>query len=233
MSLPNFLIIGAQKSGTSWFARILSQHPDIYIFKFEIHFFDKIYNYNNGIEWYKKHFPSYSKYKFIGEKTPEYLFANGNAGEGHLPDVHKNLFHNLPDAKLIIILSNPVNRAISAVNHIIRSGRISPLHNIDQLLFGKKTHLLEGHGVIAKGMYYQQIKAYLEFFDQRQLLILVYEEDLIRDSISGIKKVCNFLGADSDFNFTKLEDRINQHNCSRIRMLVDYYLPQLRHHING
>ena len=228
MPLPNFLIIGAQKSGTSWFAKILSQHPDIFIYKSEIHYFDKIKNYNNGIEWYKKHFPSYNNYKFIGEKTPDYLWANGNGGEGHLPDVHKNLFQNLPDAKLIIILRNPVSRAISAVNHIIRTGRISPLHDIDRLLVGNKAHLLAGHGVIAKGMYYQQIKAYLEFFDRRQLLILIYEEDLIRNPISGVKKVCNFLGAESNFNFTDLKNRINYHNRSRINMTVDFYLPKLR-----
>ncbi len=228
MPLPNFLIIGAQKSGTSWLAKILSQHPDIFVYNSEIHFFDKIKNYSNGIEWYKKHFPSYNNYKFIGEKTPDYLWANGNGAEGHLPGVHKNLFKYLPDAKLIIILRNPVSRAISAVNHIIRFGRISPLHNIDQLLVGNKAHLLAGHGVIAKGMYYKQIKAYLEFFDQRQMLVLVYEEDLIGNSVNGLKKVCKFLGADSDFHFTKLEDRVNQHNCSRIRMAVDYYLPQLK-----
>ncbi len=230
MPLPNFLIIGAQKSGTSWFAEILSQHPDIFIYKSEIHFFDKVKNYNNGIEWYKKHFPSYNNYKFLGEKTPDYLWANGNGAEGHLSNVHKNLFQNLPDAKLIIILRNPVSRAISAVNHIIRTGRISPLHNIDQLLVGNKAHLLAGHGVIAKGMYYQQIKAYLEFFDRRQMLILIYEEDLISNSISGIKKVCNFLGAESNFNFTNLKNRINYHNRSRISMTIDFYLPQLRCH---
>ncbi|HEX9665709.1 MAG TPA: sulfotransferase [Thermodesulfobacteriota bacterium] len=228
MPLPNFLIIGAQKSGTSYFAKILSQHPDIFVYKSEIHFFDKSKNYKKGIAWYKEHFPSYDNYKFIGEKTPDYLWANGNGAEGHLSNVHKNLFHHLPHAKLIILLRNPVSRAISAVNHIIRTGRISPLHNIDQLLIGNKAHLIEGHGIISKGMYYQQIKSYLEFFDRRQLLLLIYEEDLIMNSMSGLKKVCNFLGADSNFSFTNLKNPINYHNRSRISMVADYYAPQLK-----
>jgi len=102
--LPNVLIIGAQKSGTSWFARLLSQHPDIYFYESEIHFFDKTYNYRKGIEWYKGHFNNAPATKWIGEKTPDYLWANGLGEEGHAQDVHKRIFRHLPDVKLIVKL---------------------------------------------------------------------------------------------------------------------------------
>lgn len=49
MALPNFLILGAQKSGTTWFGRMLNQHPEIFVYGKEIHFFDKERNFEKGI----------------------------------------------------------------------------------------------------------------------------------------------------------------------------------------
>lgn len=132
MTLPNFLIIGAQKAGTSWLAYQLEKHPEVYLPKKEIHYFDKEFNYAKGLDWYKSHFDSVTTETAIGEKTPEYLWANGAGWEDHLSNVHKNLFETLPNARLIITLRNPVDRAISALHHIIRSGRISPLHDINE-----------------------------------------------------------------------------------------------------
>lgn len=102
------------------------------------------------------------------------------------------MFETLPHAKLIISLRNPVERAISAVHHIIRSGRISPLHSVDDLLVGKKHYLVEGHGVIDKGRYYRQIKAYSEYFDQTQMLILIFEKDIVQNPSLGLKKCAIF-----------------------------------------
>jgi len=227
-TLPNFLIIGAQKAGTSWFQDMLRQHPEIFIYSSEIHFFDKSANYSKGIEWYQSHFDSAERHKSIGEKTPDYLWANGIGAEGHLPQVHKNIYDHLPDAKLIVLLRNPVHRAISALNHLLTTGRISPLISIDRLLTGDKDHLVEAHGVIQKGMYVQQIMAFLEFFERRQLLVLVYEEDVVECPTSGLKKACDFLGVYSDFMFTGLQKRINAHKQSMVRLYLDYYFPTVR-----
>lgn len=122
MTLPNFLIIGAQKAGTSWLAYQLEKHPEIYLPKKEIHYFDKGFNYQKGLSWYEKQFDEVTEQKAIGEKTPEYLWANGEGWEDHQSDVHQKIFQTLPEAKLIVTLRNPVDRAISAINHIIRSG---------------------------------------------------------------------------------------------------------------
>ena len=135
--LPKFLIIGAQKSGTSWLSYNLSNHPEVFIPKQELHFFDKGYNYSKGIEWYKTHFKNCGNAIAIGEKTPDYLWANGIGTEDHLPDVHLNIHKHLPNTRLIIMLRNPVDRAVSAVRHIIRSRRIAPPRRIDDLLLGK------------------------------------------------------------------------------------------------
>jgi hypothetical protein len=227
--LPNLLIIGAQKSGTSWFARMLSQHPDIHFHQSEIHFFDKSYNYQKGIEWYQEHFNDNLQKKWIGEKTPDYLWANGRGIEGHSPDVHRHIFQHLPDAKLIVILRNPIDRAVSAINHIIKSGRISPLVNIDTLIMGSKRPLIEKHGVIDKGYYHQQLSAYLSFFDRKQMLMLIYEEDLVQNPMAGLEKICNFLETDfSTTYFSGSERRVNTRPESKFLLFVRYYLPLLK-----
>jgi hypothetical protein len=228
MRLPNFLIIGAQKCGTSWFARIISQHPDIFVFAHEIHFFDKIHNYSRGLEWYKEHFADATNYAHVGEKTPDYLWANGLGSEGHLPEVHKNIHHHLPTVRLITVLRNPVERAISAINHLIKTGRVSPLISIERMLKGDKFHLLERHGVISKGMYYKQIEAFMEYFSDEQMLILIYEEDLIENPQEGLRKICYFLGADSSFRFSNLTRKINVHKHSKARLIVNHYVPAMR-----
>jgi Sulfotransferase domain len=228
MSLPSFLIIGAQKSGTSWLARNLGQHPQVFMPSQEIHFFDKDYNFNKGVDWYEGHFKDAAAAVAIGEKTPDYLWADGQGVEGHLPDVHKNIYKTLPEAKLIVILRNPVERAIAAVNHIVRTGRISPLHHIDDLLTGNKRHLMEGHGVIDYGRYYRQIKAYHHYFQPDRMLILIYEEDVVQNPGRAMGKVCEFLGLDPSYQFGSLKRKVNAEAYSFPGMIIRYYLPPLK-----
>lgn len=227
MPVPNFLIIGAQKSGTTWLAGNLEQHPEVFMPAHEIHYFDKDYNFTKGMSWYEKHFAAVKNQKAIGEKTPDYLWANGRGVEGHLPDVHRNIYSALPDVKLIAVLRNPVNRAVSAVNHIINSARISPLHDIDDLLVGDKQHLVQGHGIIDCGRYCRQIRAYLELFDRDQLLILIFEEEVVQDPDSALRKVCEFLEIDPSFEFQDKKRRRNV-GSSKMALVVGYYLPFLR-----
>ena len=226
--LPNFLIIGAQKSGTTWLAEQLIQHPDVFMPATEIHFFDKDYHYYRGVQWYEKHFSRVGNQKAVGEKTPDYLWANGQGVEGHMPDVHHHIYDLLPDVKLIVVLRNPVNRAISAVNHIIRSGRISPRYSADDLLIGKYQHLVAGHGVLAYGRYYEQIQAYLTLFCRQQLLVLIFEEDVLENPTNGLQKVCHFLQIDHDFPFVAQTEKKNAYRHSRQRLYVNFYLPFLR-----
>ena len=228
MPLPNFLIIGAQKSGTSWLAHKLDGHPEVFVAKREIHCFDKDYNYSKGVGWYESHFLEASDYKAVGEKTPDYIWANGNGVEGHLPDVHKNIADVLPEARLIVVMRNPVTRAISAVNHIVRSGRISPFMSIDDLLLGRRRHMVEGHGVLDYGFYFRHISSYLEHFNQDRMLFLIYEEDVISDPDSGLRKVCTFLGIDPNHVFNEMRAKVNSPRRSRIGMAAGYYLPMLR-----
>lgn len=227
MTLPNFLIIGAQKAGTSWLAYQLEKHPEVYLPKQEIHYFDKGFNYAKGLAWYEKHFEAVTTETAIGEKTPEYLWANGKGWEDHLGDVHKNLANTLPNARLIITLRNPVDRAISAINHIIRSQRISPLHDINELLIGKKEHLVEGYGVIEKGMYYEQLLAYQRLYPEEQILILVFEE-MIKYPQASLETVSEFLEVSKNEALVRENKEINKSKFSRTKLAINYHLPFLK-----
>jgi hypothetical protein len=228
MPRPNFLIIGAQKAGTSWLARHLRSHPQVFLPDGEIHYFDKDYNFSRGITWYEEHFSSAGDRPAVGEKTPDYLWAHGSGVEGHLPDVHKNIFETLPRARLIAVLRNPVERAISAARHILRSGRIPPFYSLDDLLVGDRRQLLERHGVIDYGRYARQIEAYRQYFDPAQMLILIFEEDVIEKPKRGLEKACEFLGIDPDFEFTRSRKKVNAHRGSLAGLALNHYVPLLR-----
>jgi hypothetical protein len=224
MVLPNFLIIGAQKAGTTWLASMLGQHPDVFIPQNEIHFFDKAENYARGLAWYASHFDPGSVRIAIGEKTPDYLWTNMSGAEGHVANSHLRIREALPDARIIIILRNPVDRAISAVNHIIQSGRISPRLTLDDLLAGNARDELAGHGVLEQGMYAQMIEPYLEVFPREAVEIMIFEEDVVSDPAAGLARVCRHLDINTDVQFDLSAGHRNESRLSRMELLSRYHL---------
>lgn len=228
MRLPDFLIIGAQKSGTTWLADQLSLHPRVFMAPDEIHYFDKAQNFARGLDWYSKHFESAAPGQLVAEKTPDYLWANGDGAEGHLPDVHLKLYQTLPAARLIVVLRNPVERALSALTHLVRTRRIAPPRNVDELLLGKKHIRIRGHGVISKGLYYRQLMAYSRLFNRSQMLVLIFEEDIARAPEAGLAQVCRFLGIHAVAPHTSEAVHQNASRRSLPRLLADFYFPPAR-----
>ncbi|WP_103029416.1 sulfotransferase family protein [Salinibacter altiplanensis] len=225
--LPDFLIIGVQKSGTSWLARMLSQHPDVYMPGEEVHYFDKVHNYQNGEQWYRDHFTDAKRHQTVGEKTPDYIWAHGDGVEGHDTNVHKNVYETLPDAKLIVLLRNPVDRAVSATKHIIRSGRVSPWYSLDELLMGKEQDRIRGHGVLEYGYYRQHLSAYLDLFSASQLRILFFEEDVVDAPEYGLAKVLRFLGLTETDTIEGVDEKVNAHRSTLLELYARYYAPRL------
>lgn len=203
----------------------LRQHPEVFIRRGEVHFFDKKYNYAKGLDWYLSLFKATTGQSAVGEKTPDYLWTNGNGpDEGHLPQVHKLLHQAVPGARLIVLLRNPVERAISAVNHLKRHCCISPLPGIDRLLVGNKQEVVRPFGVLNKGFYYRHIKAYCSLFDRSQLLVLIYEEDVVAEPRKGLKKVCRFLDIDPGFNFQDVHVKVNNNLACPVSLQLQYHL---------
>ena len=226
-TLPDFLIIGVQKSGTTWLHKMLQHHASVFIPDQEVHFFDKGYNYEKGLDWYASQFADAPADTLIGEKTPDYIWAHGSGTEDHLPTVHENIHTHLPDIKLIVILRDPVKRAISAVRHILRSSRISPRHSVDDVLVGEKHHLIAPHGVIEYGHYADHLSAYLDLFDRSQMLILFFEETVVQSTQDRLQPVWDFLDIDFPAESLPLHQKVNTHNPSLLELYAKYYVPRL------
>ncbi|MGA1624665.1 MAG: sulfotransferase [Prochlorothrix sp.] len=96
MTLPNFLIAGAMKAGTTWLAQNLQEHPQIFIAPEELHFFNNPKNFAKGLSWYQRHFQAAGSAQAIGEKTAGYF----------LQDPYPSLIHKfLPNIKIIAVFT--------------------------------------------------------------------------------------------------------------------------------
>ena len=202
MVLPNFLIFGVQKAGTTSIYSYLEQHPQVYTSpRKETDFFcrdlaqplseDEPRLTRGGrkriltIEDYESLFSGVTNEVAIGEASPNYLFRHENAVAG--------ITRYVPEAKLIAILRNPVERAYSDYLMHVRQvvGNRKPLAQ-QVAESAKSSHTL------LKGRYYEGIKHFLETFGSEQVKIFLYD-DLRKDSTGLMRQVYEFIGVDPDF----------------------------------
>lgn len=210
-TLPNFLILGAQKCGTTWLHEKLSKHPEFYMSKTkEIHFFNANAQYKKGIEFYQTFFEDAYGKRFIGESTPNYFWTNNQPikwlGEGIQPQfmigIPERIKSDLGEkTKFILIVRNPVDRAISAFYHHLKfEGRID--------LNKPFKEIIKMYGIVHMGFYASHLEHYLKSFPIAQFLILTYEE-LFANPKEETAKVLRFLGADQGVELESLEEKIH------------------------
>ncbi len=192
--LPDFLIIGAMRSGTSWLANLLRSHPQIAMPGAELHFFDK--HYDKGLEWYAKHFPhpqdcSPGNGLKLGEKTPRYLFDKIVPGR---------VKQCLPDSRFIAILRDPVERAVSQFNN----------HRQYHDFKGSfREFLTDRPTVFKRGLYARQIRRWFEFFPPSRFLFLLFEPATSSPQIV-YPRLADFLNIDEDgFDPDQAEKTVN------------------------
>src|SRR4030066_415696 len=197
-ALPDFLIIGTQKGGTSSLFHLLIQHPQIHPLDSkvkEVHYFDRRRNYKKGELWYRSHFPlrdTINPGELVGEATPAYLF---------FPDAAKRIQKDLPNAKLICLLRNPTERAIS--DYFMALGEKRERRPIMEVVLG------EGgtwRSYKKRGLYLEQLQRYEKYLKKNQLLILSSEEFLSNPQ-KVLKQVFRFLGVDETFKCSNLSPR--------------------------
>ena len=209
--LPSFIIIGAQRCGTTSLFNYIIQHPSVKkpLYK-EIHFFDNYYGaYNLGFSWYRGHFPfnifSHLKTntqnpRFItGEATPYYMFH---------PLCPLRIKEALPDVKLIAILRNPVERAYSHYQHSVREGYETmsfkeALEKETARLKSEREKILSipdyysfnhnRYSYLSRGIYINQLQNWRKYFPKEQILIL-RSEDLFYDLSNVYNRLLEFIG---------------------------------------
>lgn len=169
-SLPTFLVIGAQKCGTTWLARMMRQHPEVGVARMkEVHFFDQSENYERGIDWYQRQFLVPKGIKAVGEFTPNYLATVGDPGET-VEDIAGRVHAALPGARFIAVLRSPVARAISAYRFCARVGWVRPGQRLSEVV--------NQFGITSMGRYDLHFDSWFRFYPRDRFLILIFEEHL-------------------------------------------------------
>ena len=198
MTMPNFLIIGAMKSGTTALYYYLEQHPQIYMSPVkEPNFF--CFAGQEGsesksvtrIEAYRQLFKGVSEERAIGEASHCYLYEPGAVAR---------IQQYVPEAKLVAILRNPVERAYSHFLHMVRSGT-EPLTDFAQALREEEVGAYQKRSYqdyIGRGRYYEQLKRYFDAFNSEQIRVYLYE-DLDKAPIDTLQDTFRFLGVEDSF----------------------------------
>jgi hypothetical protein len=199
--LPSALIIGAQRSGTTSLFNYLAQHPDVLppLAK-EIHFFDL--HYARGVRWYRGRFPFSHRLRrraLTLDASPYYLLH---------PRAPERAAQLLPDVKLVAVLRNPVDRALSHYQHEVRGGRerLSLAEAIERepdRLAGEEERLRRDpdyysynhhrYSYTCRGRYIEQIRRWVQHFPRSRLMV-VQSERLFREPATVSAAVCDFLG---------------------------------------
>jgi hypothetical protein len=200
-ALPNFLIIGAAKAGTTSLYHYLRAHPHVFMPPVkELDFFVAEGNWGRGIEWYRKQFEGASPQAIaIGEASTRYTIYPSLRG------VPQRIATHLPDARFVYIVRDPIERIRSHYQHRVAAGtERSPLQ---QAVFENPRYL-------NCSRYATQLEQYLQFFPRKRLM-LITSEQLRHSRRSTICRVYEFLGVESDFvpetlnrEFYKSEDRL-------------------------
>lgn len=189
---PDFIGLGAQRSGTSWIYACLYEHPQVYAPVKELHFFSRVRNWSKGYEWYESIFGKCPPTVKAGEFSTSYLFD---------PFTPERIHGRYPNVKLILSLRNPVDRAYSNYMNDIMSGAVDPKTSFEEALPSHPEYLEQGY-------YAKFLGGYLRYFQRSQLLILICE-DSRKDPRSFIQSIYRFIGVDQDFVPSMLFRQVN------------------------
>lgn len=232
---PDFLIVGAQKAGTTSLYAYLRQHPTIVgAVPKEVHFFDLEENYEKGAAWYESAFRAgfslFGKRLFF-EATPSYLYHKQAA---------ERIFQYRPDLKIIVLLREPAERAYSSWNMyrdfreseknapalIAKSYVQGQENNLQQELFAaesfptfaeaveselkkmRETAPPEEPSFVRRGIYVQQIKRFAELFGREKILVLGFRDLTGDNKKATLNRILEFIGLPpADWSFLREEKK--------------------------
>lgn len=204
MRLPNFFIVGAAKAGTTSLWRYLLQHPDIFM-PSDIMYKEPAYFSNkkgiDSIDDYTDLFSGVKTEKMIGEASTAYLTS---------PESPERIKSLIPDAKIIVMLRNPIDRAYSLYNWMASNG-YEPAESFESALDLEQSHRWESETFknnnpeyyynylyFSSGLYYEQIRRYLDLFNRERVCFIIFEKFKVHFK-EEVKKVFGYLAVDESF----------------------------------
>lgn len=202
--LPAFIIIGAMKSGTSSLHNYLNLHPEIGMSRpKELNFFKTETDFAQGLDWYRARFPT--GYRVVGESSPNYSKRH------RFPGVPERMSPVLPEAALIYLVRDPVERVISQYVHMVATGR-------DSRPASEVFRDLTRNDYIDTGRYMWQLSQFLKFYREERILV-VDTADLLSERAKTLATVFRFLGVDDRFHSAGF-DRMHNTDLRRETMLT-------------
>lgn len=190
--LPNTFLVGCQKSGTTWLHRCLREHPEIYVpEEDEIHYFD--IHYDEGPDYLNRYYGQWNGEAFSADTTSSY---------SRDPEVARRIHEHNPDAKIIITLRNPIDRAFSHYWHEKKKDKIA--FSFEE--WERNYDLYENW--IATGFYTRQLERFAKFFPKDRILVLIQEE-MLADPKSTLRILFEFIGASPGFQPSWLNKKVN------------------------
>jgi len=210
----DFIGLGTGKAGSTWIADMLSKHPDICMSNpKEIHYFNtnhpsfkkyKNPNKNFSISWFNNHFSHCSSYQLIGEFSTGYL---------HDPDAAQNIYSHFPNAKLIVCLRNPIDRAYSQYWMQYNYFKDELNTSFEEAIANEPCYL-------ERGLYYQHLQRFLQYFNQSQLHI-VFIEDIHKHPQYVLNHLYDFLDIRSDYIPNEIFEKSNSTQAMKFKFIVD------------
>ena len=192
---PDFIVIGAARCGTSSFYEYLNQHPNILLpCQKELNFFP--HKVQHGLDWYLAHFPTVTD-------TPDFMTGEATTSYFESPIVPHLLHRTFPNTKLILLLRNPIERALSWHYHKVRAGRET--RSLDDAIFAELKRLspmnisdlrqlgYQSPNNLLGGLYVYKLQRWIDTFGAENLLILT-SEDLYDQPAAIMAETWNFLG---------------------------------------
>lgn len=226
--LPNFLIIGAAKSGTSSLYRYIKEHPEIFLSnpkepKFITSNFIQYPYRGKGdnkiktitkIDDYLNLFDDIQEEKAIGEASADNLYYHKKA----IPVIKKLL----GDTKIVIMLRNPADRAFSSYNHLIRDNREN--YSFEKALKKENYRISNNYNFLwhykKVGLYYNQVKAYLDNFSQVKIFLF---ENLINKKEELLKELFGFLEVNDNYLPKNIDLVYNKTGIVKSKKLKDFF----------
>ncbi|MGI9020302.1 MAG: sulfotransferase family protein [Solirubrobacterales bacterium] len=188
-ALPNLVVIGAQKCGTSGLHYHLGLHPQISMSKpKELNFFIEERNWGRGLEWYREHFDEAATVR--GEASPNYTAYPHHLG------VPERMHSLIPEAKLIYVVRDPLVRIASHWVHNYAKRREKG--DLAATLSHPNTSYL------VRSQYHMQLQQFLRFYDMEQVLVF-QQSDFRRERADSLRSIFEFLGVDPDFTHPSFE----------------------------
>ena len=229
--IPNFLIIGAQKAGTTSLLRYLEAHPDIFVSdEKEVSQLYDDKNYNRRFEKYpyEKYFEAWEGQKYAGNGPVNLLYFSDHTAD--------RIYQYNPSMKVIAILRNPIDRAYSAYWYLVRNGFEkesfeSALDREKQILKCGSYSDRGNFTYVSHGFYYEQLTHFYNIFNNDQLLVLFFD-DLKNDARGMLKKIYQFLDIEEYYPEDMLEKKFNVGSRPKIQLISnlifgDYFIKKI------